>query len=53
MTTAWRILGVLIILLIPGINNVIADTVAEKKVIRIAGWDVYADPEHRNKTIGF
>ena len=24
-----------------------------KEVLKIAGWDVYADPNHPNKTIGF
>ena len=25
----------------------------ERDVLRIAGWDVYADPENKNKTIGY
>jgi len=28
-------------------------TAVEQGVLRVAGWDVYADPEHKNKTIGF
>ncbi|MDH5765132.1 MAG: extracellular solute-binding protein [Gammaproteobacteria bacterium] len=27
--------------------------VAEKTVLKIAGWDVYADPVNKNKTIGY
>ena len=25
----------------------------ERKVLRVAGWDVYADPENKSKTIGY
>ena len=25
----------------------------EKEVLRVMGWDVYADPKHKNKTIGY
>lgn len=30
-----------------------AVTETQKPILRVAGWDVYADPDHRNKTIGF
>jgi len=28
-------------------------TADEQGILRVAGWDVYADPEYKNKTIGF
>jgi len=43
----------LFILLASGMGNCFAETTAEQAVLRVAGWDVYADPEHRNKTIGY
>jgi putative spermidine/putrescine transport system substrate-binding protein/spermidine/putrescine transport system substrate-binding protein len=46
-----QICTALIIILVP--YNSIADTIPDKIVIRIVGWDVYADPEHPNKTIGY
>ncbi len=36
-----------------GIRSADAAPAAQKTVLHIAGWDVYADPGHRNKTIGF
>lgn len=36
-----------------GTQEVKAETVAKKTVLHVVGWDVYADPDHRNKTIGF
>jgi len=35
------------------IGNGIAGTTAEQPILHVAGWDVYADPDNRNKTIGF
>ena len=37
--------------LLPG--DVDADSQKQESVLRIVAWDVYADPEHRDKTIGF
>lgn len=31
----------------------ITETVENPPVLHVAGWDVYADPQHRNKTIGY
>lgn len=31
----------------------IAETNDIRPILRVAGWDVYADPEQRNKTIGY
>lgn len=28
-------------------------TASDTEVLKIAGWDVYGDPDHPNKTIGF
>ena len=33
--------------------NIEADTSSDETVIKVAGWDVYADPNNRNKTIGY
>lgn len=36
-----------------GIRAVEAATAAQKTILHVVGWDVYADPDHRSKTIGF
>jgi len=36
-----------------GSGDCFAQSDSEKRVLHIAGWDVYADPIHKNKTIGF
>lgn len=53
MMIAFRGFGHIVILVALGITNVFAETTPAQSVIHVAGWDVYADPEHRNKTIGF
>ena len=35
------------------VGNIIAETTAEQKILHVAGWDAYADPKNRNKTIGY
>ena len=42
-----------IILLFIGTTSVVAEATPDQPILRVAGWDVYADPEQRNKTIGF
>lgn len=49
----FQVLVFAIILLILGTGNSLAEMTSEQPVLRVAGWDVYADPEHRNKTIGY
>ena len=39
-----------VIILIPFTQCVSAD---EQSILRVTGWDVYADPENKNKTIGY
>jgi len=34
-------------------GSALAQTATNEKILRIAGWDVYADPEKQNKTIGY
>lgn len=43
----------LIILFTLVTGNGIAETGSNRPVLNVAGWDVYADPEQRNKTIGY
>jgi len=45
--------GLLIVLLTLVTGNSIAETTSDQPVLYVAGWDVYADPEHPDKTIGF
>ena len=53
MTKFCKIFYCAIILFLSGIGNGIADTTTDQQVLHIAGWDVYADPNNRNKTIGY
>ena len=53
MSIVWKISCLLVISLSPGIKDVIAESAPVQAIIRVAGWDVYADPDNRNKTIGF
>ncbi len=39
-----------VIILLPFTQSVNAD---EQDILRVTGWDVYADPENMNKTIGY
>lgn len=54
-----RLFLILMLILMVGAENVTANddrthkTVSDPVVLRIAGWDVYADPHARNKTIGY
>ena len=34
-------------------GKAIAEPITDHQVLHVAGWDVYADPEHHNKTIGY
>ena len=34
-------------------GDTIAESIANLPVLHVAGWDVYSDPEYRNKTIGY
>ena len=45
------VLLLIVLTLITG--NVIAESNSDAPVLHVAGWDVYADPENRNKTIGY
>ena len=53
MIKPYKIYGLVVVLFALGMADAIAETTSDQPVIRVAGWDVYADPEHRNKTIGF
>ena len=54
----WRervIKTILVVLCIATVLSFMTQTVfaQEKKVLQVIGWDVYADPKHKNKTIGY
>ena len=53
MVKTRKIHVLLIILLTLVTGNVIAETASNHPVLHVAGWDAYADPENRNKTIGY
>ncbi|MCK5002867.1 MAG: extracellular solute-binding protein [Gammaproteobacteria bacterium] len=45
--------SVLIFLLALVTGSAIAEATSSHPVLHVAGWDAYADPENRNKTIGY
>ena len=53
MIKPLRIYVYLIILFTLVTGSVIAQAVSNHPTLHVAGWDAYADPEHRNKTIGY
>ena len=48
-----KIYGLFIIIVTLIAGGVSAQTTTDKKILRVAGWDVYADPENHSKTIGY
>jgi spermidine/putrescine-binding protein len=48
-----KINGFIFILLTLVSGSGIAEATPDQQILRVAGWDVYADPEQRNKTIGY
>lgn len=53
MVKISKLCSLVVILFTLGLADGSAADASAQSVLRVAGWDVYADPEHRNKTIGF
>lgn len=49
----YQTITFLLFLLLIGVDDGLAESNPEMPVLHIAGWDVYADPANRNKTIGY
>ena len=51
MSNPYHIYVFSIILFVLGTGNGNAETPSEQPILHVVGWDVYADPKHRNMTI--
>ena len=46
------VVAALVLLVASGLYSALSSA-HERKILRVAGWDVYADPENKTKTIGY
>lgn len=53
MSRVWKSFSVFTVLFALSIKSGISEPVPDQAILNVAGWDVYADPDNRNKTIGF
>lgn len=53
MIKPCSLFGLFAVLFVLGMADGVAAVASDQKILRVAGWDVYADSERRNKTIGF